>query len=104
MKVMPASVPIVIGISTYLKTSTPVVTASIKIANINKNRKGFVVFNNSSNSVYITYGETAVAATCTRILATFNQFESFSTTCWTGEMYAIRNSGSGQVTVWEFME
>ncbi len=88
--------------SAVAKTSTNVVLVSVKIAEANPNRKGFIIFNNSANSVYVSLTGPAVAATCTRLIATYAAWEWLYPIAYTGEIYAIRNSGTGQVTVWEF--
>jgi hypothetical protein len=88
--------------STVTKTtSVSVTTTSVVIAEANPRRRAFVVYNNSANSAYITYGPTSAGSTCTRILATFNQFEMLGPVVYTGQISAIRNSGSGTLTITE---
>lgn len=93
------------GLSTtdsVVKTTTNVLLASVIIAPANPKRKGFYIWNNSANSVYITFGTVSTSATPSFILATFNQHIMVSGLIWTGPLSAIRNSGTGACTVWEF--
>lgn len=88
--------------STPVKTVTSVLMASVQIAAANPDRKGFIIFNNSANSTYIGFANPVVAANCARVIATFTSWDWVYPLCYTGPIYAIRNSGSGAVTVWEF--
>jgi hypothetical protein len=80
-----------------------VTTTSVVIAPANPNRRGFVIFNNSSNSAYVSLAATSVASTCTRLVAAFASWEMVGGLAYTGPISAIRNSGAGIVTVWEFL-
>lgn len=80
-----------------------VLLASVVIAAANPNRLGFIIFNNSSNSVYVTFGATSVAAACTQLVATFSSWVCMSSVSYTGVISAIRNAGSGVVTVHELI-
>lgn len=82
-------------------TGANVILSSVQLVAANPNRKGFIVFNNSTNSTYITLGPVSVAATCSRLLATFASWEVMSGVTWTGPISAIRNAGSGVCTVFE---
>lgn len=84
-------------------TSANVATSSVVVVPRNSTRKGFVIYNNSANSVYITYGPTSNGSTCTRILATFANFESMGPTVYTGEISAIRNAGTGSLIITEIL-
>lgn len=86
-----------------VETSVNVTTASVILVPANPNRKGVVIFNNSSNSVYVKYAATSVASTCTKLIATYASWEPVSPVCYTGPISAIRNSGSGVVTVFELI-
>ncbi len=83
------------------KTVTSVLIASVQILAANPMRKGFVVFNNSANSCYISPDNPVIAASCMRLVATFASWEVYGPAVYTGALYCIRNSGSGNVTVWE---
>lgn len=87
---------------TLINPVVNVLTASLVIAPANANRKGFVIFNNSSNSCYVSLAGTSVASTCTRLIATFTSWEFFPQFCYQGAISAIRNAGSGGIAVWEF--
>lgn len=82
-------------------TSPSVTTSSVQIIEANRYRRGFSIWNNSSNSAYISFGTTASSATPTAIIPTFQTFQMFTGVVWTGEISAIRNSGSGTLTVTE---
>lgn len=84
------------------QTITTVGNTSVKIANKNPYRQGLIIFNNSSNSMYVSFKGPAVAANCIRVIASYSSWEYQLPVCYTGEIYAIRNSGTGAVTVWEF--
>jgi hypothetical protein len=84
-------------------TGTNVLLASVVICQANPNRKGFIIFNNSANSTYVTFGATSSSATCTYLIATFASLTVNSGCIYTGVMSAIRNSGSGVVTVYELV-
>ncbi len=89
--------------SKIIKTTTAsVTTVATEIIDVNKDRRGFAVWNNSSNSVYLTFGPTpCTSAAPTVIVATFTSFQMFGAVVWTGEICAIRNSGSGTITITE---
>lgn len=76
------------------QTITNVALVSVVIAAANANRKGFIIYNNSANSVYMTYGATTNSATPTAILATFAHYQQ-GVTNYTGQISAIRNAGTG---------
>ncbi len=79
-----------------------VATSSQIIAPENPNRIGFIIFNNSSNSAYVSLADTSIAASCTKLIATFSAWEWAWPISYTGPISAIRNSGSGNMVVWEF--
>jgi hypothetical protein len=87
--------------TTIKKTTTAVATTSQVIAAANPNRKGFYIWNNSSNSVYISFADTSASAGPTFILATFQSHVMVNGVVWQGVISAIRNSGSGNIVVWE---
>jgi hypothetical protein len=76
------------------------VNASKQVAQPNTLRKGLIIWNNSSNSVYLSYESVANSASCTFILATFQSWV-MPNPIYTGIISAIRNSGTGTLTVWE---
>ena len=91
------------GVGGQPATPVDVRQASVVIAPANPNRMGFVIFNNSANSGYVSLAGVSVASTCTRLIATFTSWEFFPDgMCYTGPISAIRNSGSGVMAVWEF--
>ena len=77
-------------------------TGSVLIMNDNPNRKGFMLYNNSSNSIYIVFGATASSNACSAIIASFTQFIFMSP--YVGKISGIRNAGTGNVIVTEFIQ
>lgn len=79
---------------------------NVKICNANPNRKGFSVYNNSTNSLYIgveidVSGGNQIAQLGSN--ATVDAYKDWWGPCiWTGALYGRRNAGTGGVTVWEF--
>lgn len=85
-------------------TVTPsITTVSTKIISANPARKGIVIYNNSANSVYICYAGPATSAGCHLILATFATYNMLGPIIWQGDLYAIRNSGSGALNIVELL-
>lgn len=90
--------------------STAVVTTSTSIALISKiivppnpARLGLMLYNNSANSGYFTFGSVSVSNSCSMIIATFANWNwPFSNFVYTGPISCIRNSGTGTVIVTEF--
>lgn len=82
-------------------TSANVGTSSIVAFPKNPQRLAFYLYNNSSNSVYVTFGPTSVAATCTWTVPTFATWIHNYPVGYTGEISAIRNAGSGTLTLYE---
>lgn len=87
--------------------SANITTTAVKIIGANANRKGLSLYNNSANSVYIKLGAAGNSGTdMTAILATFNQLpisQLFPVVIWTGEVWGIRNAGTGQVVATELL-
>lgn len=97
-------------LSKYTSSSvtTPVPTTNVLLISIvvlpaNPNRKGFILYNNSANSVYVTYGATSSSASCTRLIPTFASWEVTQGCIYTGIISAIRNAGSGTVVAYELI-
>lgn len=92
--------------SLLLTASPTITTASVKILDANANRKALVLYNNSANSVYISFTSPANSSTnMTFLIATFtslslNQALGLS---YTGAVYGIRNAGTGNVLATEFL-
>ncbi len=80
-----------------------VLLASVVIAAANPDRLGLIIFNNSSNSVYVTFGGTSSSATCTRLIPTFASWECIGAVIYTGAVSAIRNAGSGACIAYELL-
>lgn len=78
-----------------------VLLVSTVIAPANPNRKGFYIWNNSANSAYVSLAATSTSAGPTQIVPTFQTWSMVGPLCYQGPIAAIRNSGSGTMTVWE---
>lgn len=82
-------------------TAANVALTSVQLVGTNKNRTGFIIWNNSSNSAYVTFGPTSSSSTPTQIIPTFQSWQVLSGAIWQGPISAIRNAGSGSMTVYE---
>lgn len=85
--------------SQAIVTASPnVLTSAIKILDANPARKGLILYNNSANSAYIKLGASGNAGTdMSFIMATFTSFMLPVKPIFTGELWAIRNAGSGVI-------
>jgi hypothetical protein len=93
---------VVSAVKSTRTTTASVTNSAAQVLGANNNRKGFSVWNNSSNSVYLTFGPApCTSAAPTLIIATFATFQMFTPVVWAGELCAIRNSGSGTLTITE---
>lgn len=84
------------------KTITSVLLVSVQIVAANPNRKALRIWNNSSNSVYVCTESPALSNRPIEIITTFTS-KGLPDVNYTGALYAIRNSGSGNVVVTEFL-
>lgn len=85
-----------------ITTTGVIATTGQLLLAANPNRNGFYLYNNSANSVYVTYGSPPCAGTnITFILATFAQFIETTGVHYTGPLCGMHNSGSGTVTITE---
>lgn len=88
-------------ISSVMTTTASVLLVSQQVLAQNLLRKGLIVYNNSTNSVYIAFDSTASSAThMTAIIPTFAQWIA-PTPCYTGPIAAIRNAGNGALFITE---
>lgn len=86
----------------YKITNTTVALTQTVVVQANPYRKGMRIYNNSSNSVYLSVGTTCDSAnTLFAIVATYSAFE-FASVNYRGAVCALRNSGTGNVVVTEF--
>lgn len=83
--------------------SASVLLSSVLVLPANYDRKGLIIYNNSSNSVYLTFARTSASNTCTRILAAFTQWDMLGPVVYTGAIAAIRNAGSGTLVITELL-
>ena len=84
-------------------TTASVTNAGLLLVAANPNRRGFIIWNNSANSAYVTLGPVSVSSTPTFIVPTFQSLIWMYAVSWTGPISAIRNgAGTGTMTVYEF--
>ena len=85
-------------------TSATITTASVVVAATNYARRGFTLYNNSSNTRYVVFGETASGASPSIIMPTFSHWVwPITGMCYTGVISAIGNAGTGNMTITEFL-
>lgn len=85
-------------------TSPTVTTSSVKILSANSKRIGLLAYNNSSNSIYICFGKSGNAGTVmTAIIGAFANW-TMPHPIYTGEIWAIRNAGTGTVAFTELTD
>lgn len=85
-------------------TTTPsIALSSTLIVGKTPTRVGFYIWNNSSNSIYVTFGPTSNSSTPTVIIPTFTSYISLGSAVYTGPISGIRNAGSGTVTITELI-
>ncbi len=78
-------------------------TSSGIIVNSNSSRLGFMIYNNSANSGYFTFGTHSSSNSCSFIVATFANFSWTAPMSYTGPIACVRNAGTGTVIVTEFL-
>lgn len=82
-------------------TSPAIAQTSVNFIGPNTARKHFYIWNNSSNSIYITFGPVAVSSSPCFLIPAYSTHVS-TNVCWTGHISGIRNAGTGTVTIHEF--
>lgn len=87
----------------FITTSASITNSSVLVVGANPNRKGFIVWNNSANSVYLSFATTSSSATPTYILGAFTSWVYQGLIIYQGPISGIRNTGSGTVTVYELL-
>jgi hypothetical protein len=91
---------------TKFTVSNLAAVTSTLIIPANANRKGFTVYNNSTNSLYLCIENPATASNLIDFCA--SNAGPTSLVKWMGPVvptqaiYGIRNAGSGGITAWEF--
>jgi hypothetical protein len=90
---------------TIASASIPLGT-SVNLFPANANRKGFTIYNNSTNSLYVCIENPATAANlidfCASNAGPTAVVKWFGPAVPTQAIYVIRNAGTGGVTGWEF--
>lgn len=103
-----ANISVKAGSVTYSDSANFIVTPSIalisqKVLSANPNRKGFTLYNNGANSVYLCFQGPATGVGCHVILATFATYLHLGPVVWRGDVFAIRNAGAGVLNIVEFL-
>lgn len=84
-----------------ITVSPNVTTTSVKILAANDERAGLIIYNNSANSGYVCFGQAANSSTSMSvIIPTFTQI-IFPLPTYPGDIYAIRNAGTGAFIITE---
>jgi hypothetical protein len=74
---------------------------STLLVDANSRRVAFVIWNNRTNSIYVSPAPTSVQSTCAWIIGTF-QGREWLNFDYKGPISVSSNAGSGTVTIWEF--
>lgn len=84
-----------------MSVSGAITTVTSQIVAANPLRRGLFIYNNSANSIYISYSTTASSSTkLTIILATFATW-TMPYPIYTGALSAVRNAGTGNALITE---
>lgn len=78
-------------------------TPAVLVSAANPARKGFLLWNNSANSAYVTFAAVGGAATPDLIIPTFTQYVWAFPLAYTGPIVAARNAGTGTMVFTEFI-
>lgn len=99
--VLPAGV--ILQATRRVKTSVsiPIGAGGALLSSGNPNRIGFIIYNNSGNTIYVEYNTTASSATPEHLIATFTSLAILGPVVWTGALAAVRNAGSGTAILTE---
>lgn len=77
----------------------------ILLAPANPNRRGFIIYNNSTNSMYIGVASPATTGNqigqCGSNASSAAHFSMLDAVCYTGALYVKRNSGTGSAWIVE---
>lgn len=97
--------PSIVAASGVLFSVSPsVATQSVLVLAANPVRLGLYIYNNSANTVYINFGATASSSLLmTSPILTFADFVMLGPVVYTGQIAAIRNSGSGTLLITELI-
>ncbi len=92
-------------LSEILTAAIPALTP-VRLFPVNTNRVGFTIYNNSTNSLYVGPNNSPAGGRLFFQLATnagpTAAAQCFGPTVWTGEVWVLRNSGTGGVVGYEF--
>lgn len=83
-------------------TANNVALVSAVIATANYKRRGIIMYNNSANSVYVSWAATSTSTGCALIIPSFQSWFWLTPPVYIGVISAIRNAGTGAVNVYEF--
>lgn len=101
IKDMNFNLPLPQATKATITASPTILLVSQKIISANPLRKGLILYNNSANSVYVALGSAANSNTnMTFIIPTFAHL-SMALPVFTGDVYGVRNAGSGVILVTE---
>lgn len=90
-------------LNTAVITTPNVALVSVVVLGANSGRRGLLIYNNSSNSCYVTLGPVANGGTlCCFIIASFTNFTALANVAYGGVLSSIRNAGTGNLVITEF--
>ncbi len=99
-----SSIQQILASSTTYTASSSVGTSSVVVLAANPKRLGFLIYNNSANSVYIDFSPLASSSThMVLLIATFATYQMLGPVVYTGMISAIRNAGSGILMITELI-
>lgn len=96
-------IPLRMTAASPILVAVPVGAPGARILEANPNRAGFSIYNNSSNTIYIQFKGPMVGGSNVHQIAAYTSwYGPFNGTVWQGEIWAMRNSGSGNAVIYEF--
>lgn len=73
----------------------PSANVSYKLLDANPWRVGLTIYNQSGNTIYVTFGDVSNSASPTLVIGSYQSWTMFGPVIWTGPISAIRNAGNG---------
>jgi len=77
-------------------------TSGTEVLAANLNRKGYKVYNNSSNTLYIVEGTGSASSTNQTLTLAANSLYTSSNPVWTGRVHIVSAAGTNSVIVTEY--
>ena len=90
------------GFSNVSTVTNHSITTGTEVLAANIDRKGFKVWNNGSNGVWIVEGSGTASATNQTLTLGAGELYTSSTPVWTGRVHIVSSSGTNAVVVTEY--